>query len=190
MFSIGTGSFFVRGALVSNLSTTTRIRFPDSFSTASRRRTTTSRPQPIPRFVSVQEDREWRVPHATSASTIARASSDGSGDAAPASATREAARRARILKPLRHLFRILGSRCYDTRPLFWPHSRSSFCPRIRELREPASRRRIRFLRRKSRTFERWVFRTGPGRSASSRPPPRPGRSGGGGLDDAVSYTHL
>src|ERR1039457_1188333 len=115
MFSIGTGAFFVRGALVSNLSTTTRIRFPDSFSTASRWRTTTSRPQPIPRLVSVQEDIEWRVPHATSASTIARASSGGWGETARAGTPAETAERARNHRPLRHLFRILGRRCYDTR---------------------------------------------------------------------------
>src|ERR1035437_5957908 len=124
MFSIGTGTFFVRGPLVSNLSMTTRIRFPDSFSTASRWRTTASRPHPIPRRVSVQEDREWRVPQETSASTMARASSAGVEEASPAAVARgrhgPPARKDRKPKSTRHLFRIIGRRCYDTRPLFWP----------------------------------------------------------------------
>ena len=39
------------------------------------------------------------------------------------------ARRARTPERTRHLFRILGRRCYAIRPLFWPRSPSSSSPR-------------------------------------------------------------
>src|SRR5579872_4009232 len=71
---MGTATLPVRGPLVSYLSTTTWSRPPLCAAIASSRRTTWSRAQPIPRFGSVQEDIEWRVPHATSSVSMARAS--------------------------------------------------------------------------------------------------------------------
>src|ERR1051326_3531231 len=76
---MGTGTFPVRGPLVSNLSTTTLSRPPERAATASNRLTTASRPHPAPRLGSVQDDSECRVPQATSSESIALASATSAG---------------------------------------------------------------------------------------------------------------
>src|SRR5947207_10578425 len=55
----------VRSELDSNLSTTTCNLAPESLAIWLNRATMTSRPQPIPRFESVHEERVSLVPHAT-----------------------------------------------------------------------------------------------------------------------------
>src|SRR5437764_1503794 len=71
---MGTLALPVRGPLVSYLSTITLSRPPDLAAISPKRFTATSRPQPIPRRGSVQDDSELRVPQATSSETMALAS--------------------------------------------------------------------------------------------------------------------
>src|SRR3954447_7233579 len=91
---MGTLRLPVRGPLVSYLSTITWSRPPDFAAISPKRFTTTSRPQPIPRFGSVQDDIEWRVPQAISSVSMALASSarlergDGAARAGAASSRR------------------------------------------------------------------------------------------------------
>src|SRR5436309_5382050 len=84
---MGTLALPVRGPLVSYLSTITLSRPPDLVATSPKRFTATSRPQPIPRLGSVQDDSEWRVPQATSSETMALASAAAAALAALAADT-------------------------------------------------------------------------------------------------------
>src|SRR3954471_21674505 len=99
---MGTLALPVRGPLVSYLSTITLSRPPDFAAISPNRFTTASRPQPIPRFGSVQDDRELRVPQATNSVTMALASVAaaaeeiaGAGAASPGEAERQRPARAR-----------------------------------------------------------------------------------------------
>jgi hypothetical protein len=71
-FSNGIDFPEVRSEVDSNLSTTTCNFSPESFAISLNRATMTSRPQPIPRFESVQEESVSLVPHATSFPISAR----------------------------------------------------------------------------------------------------------------------
>src|SRR3954463_13183980 len=84
---MGTLALPVRGPLVSYLSTIPLSRPPDFAAISPKRFTTTSRPQPIPRFGSVQDDIEWRVPQATSSVTMALATAAGAADPGAGEAT-------------------------------------------------------------------------------------------------------
>src|SRR5579863_7128978 len=69
---MGSGWSWVRGEVASNLSTTTCVRPCDDFAIALNLATILSRPQPMPRFGSSQEESVLRVPQETSSSMVAR----------------------------------------------------------------------------------------------------------------------
>src|SRR3954447_8120276 len=98
---MGTLALPVRGPLVSYLSTITLSRPPDLAAISPKRFTTASRPQPIPRFGSVQDDRELRVPQATSSVTMALASPAAAGAAVAAGAAAARAGKAERQSPAR-----------------------------------------------------------------------------------------
>ena len=71
-FSRRAGLSFVRGAVASKRSTATDNFPPDARAISVRRATILSRPHPMPRLESSQDESEWRVPQAASSSTVAR----------------------------------------------------------------------------------------------------------------------